>query len=260
MEPDGTGGTRIQTQVLRVAAARYDVPTEKELPAISRSDISTFLASGVPTQQASVPQEASIPLSLREQMVLLGIYTRSATPTETSARRYAKSAVYEQLVFDQDAASDQFEVVDIRLSESAVRGALKTYNEIFTTVAPDGSKASRLAEVEQILGDAYRQYLDTNASVDPAGFRNHLENGTSEPKNIAALGLIRKLGDLFQQIGYLGLTEKEAEISKSTLLKPIRIPGLSSRALRQNVDEVLKTAPATKTAGTPVRAEKASGQ
>ena len=87
---------------------------------------------------------------------------------------------------------------------------------------------------------------------------------------------MQRIGDLFRQIELLGLTKKEVDISKTVLLRPLRVPGLSSSALRQNIEQkqasaavppaapVAPAAPTTetppKTAAAPARTDKNTGQ
>ena len=244
-------GVPFDTAIGTNASLRFTFPTPEQLPAVSRTDIAALLASGVPSRPAFVPQESAIPVSLMEQMKLIGIYTRGLSEAEARAR-FAKSAVYEQLVFNPDAAPEQFEVVDIRLSEAGLRNALKTYNEIFMADAPDGTKIFRATELQQTLSDAYRRYQDSNPNATSEGFRAYLENDAGGTQNAAALAFIRRMGDLFRQIEYLGLTFKEIDISKSTLLRQLgRITGLSSSALRQNIEQGRTQAAATPASATP---------
>ena len=240
--------------------AFFNFPTPVALPAISRTDVAALLTSGVPTNDSDVPQEAAISASLREEMQVLGIFARAPNEAETRAR-FNHAAIYAQFVFNEGAASEEFKVVDIRLSETAVRSALKMYHQIFNTEAADGTKVSRVPELTQSLTEAYRHYLDSNAGAEPTGFRGYLESNSADAQNAAALHFVHGMSDLFGKIEKLGLTNREGEISKSQLLRPLRVPGLSTGALRQNIERAQPQIEIPmKTAATRNRSEKGPGQ
>lgn len=193
----------------------------------SVAEVSTFLASGVPTQSVAVVPEAAISQALREQMVQLGIYARPRTEEEIRSALLGVS-VYEQVV-PPGAPANHYEVADSRLSASAVKAALSTYQALFNPPA-------RASEIQDAMRESFRGYLAQGIAGDAAGFRAYLDSARDE-RTAAARMAVQQMGTLFSQIERLGLTSKEIDISKSVLVRPWLIPGLSGSTLRRVIEE-----------------------
>ena len=203
-----------------------------------------------------VAQFTSISDAILAQMVQLGIYSRTQTEAEHRTGLFG-SNVFEQLIEDETADADEYVVVETRLAENAVKAALATYKSIF--LRKDGT--SRVPELQQALGESYRSYSEKNNTAEASGYVAYLAATSQEPASAVALDCIRQLGHLFIQIKNLGLTSKELDISKSALLRPLRVPGLSTGALRQTIESTTASGLSdSKTAALPNLDSTTSGQ
>jgi hypothetical protein len=221
-----------------ISSGAIAVPT-----ATSRVNVSELLSGLVPQQSVHISQEAALSQALREQMVQLGIYARPPT-TEESHAKLLGPVVYQQIITEEGADPDKYEVADARLSEGAVKEALRIYTQLFFAPAAQGGQTSRAQEIQQAISEAYRQYAATGGTADATGFLAYLERADADAVSTTAIGYVRQIGALFHEVGQLGLTDKEVDISKTVLLRPLRVPGLPARELRQVIEQASTQAPA----------------
>lgn len=143
--------------------------------------------------------------------------------------------VYLQVVGDS-ARLDDFKVADARISQPGVERALMAFDQTFSKSSASGSRVSRLAEIQQSLSAAWLAYTEAVPDASPSGFVRYLKANRADAVNVAALEDIESMADVFRSISALGLTSKEIDVSKTVLMRPMRIPGLSPNALREIID------------------------
>jgi hypothetical protein len=218
--------------------------------ASSRTNLSEVLAGATPTASVEVTQEATISAAVREQLVLLGIFARRLTTEEHQSRRLNRT-VYRQIIPAEAREPEQFEVADARISQAGAVEAVALYGEIFTRPDATGAAASRIPEIQSALGRAFRAFREASPAAEPAAFAEFLENNPHADGAGEVRQFLGQMAQLFRTIESLGLTDQEIAVSKTVLLRPLRVTGLPAGVLRRIVETIDLPAGSTAQIATP---------
>ncbi|MDR0901492.1 MAG: hypothetical protein LBM92_01845, partial [Opitutaceae bacterium] len=175
--------------------------------------------------------------STRGQLRQLGIFARDLTPGEL-ARMDDYRGVLLQVIPAEARQPEDYRVADGRISEQAARDMLGAYNAVFMRPGPDGKPVFRASEIQSALAAAHKSFSRLSASMPPAAFGSYVREWAPLSPEIEFLrGFLRDIGVLFQRIDSIGLTKNEALVSKTVILRPLLIPGLSTGVLRSIVEQ-----------------------
>jgi hypothetical protein len=213
--------------------------------ASSRVSLAEVLSGATPVATAEVAQVATISSAVRDQLVLLGIFARRLTEEEEEARRENRT-LYAQIIPTEAREPDMFQVADGRISQDGAVKAVRLYEKIFMTQDASGASVSRIPEIQQNLATAFQAFRQAHPSTEPAAFATFLQD---EPGVMGAANVqrfVKDAAELFRTIESLGLTDQEIAVSKTVLLRPLRVVGLPSGTIRRMI-EALNT-PAIPTA------------
>ena len=165
--------------------------------------------------------------ALIEQLVKIGIYARNNTEEETLERLMGSSRFVQQVTTDRPKPND-FQVATGRTEKDRIVSILDHYTNLVS---------GGIDNIQQTLKQTFQQYSQQSDNVTGSGLRAYIEqNQESEPSS-QALYYLNGYRELFTKIETSGLTPKEIEISKSVILRTIRVPGLSSKELREAISQ-----------------------
>ncbi|HEY1847932.1 MAG TPA: hypothetical protein VGG37_01940, partial [Opitutaceae bacterium] len=196
----------------------------------NRANVDSALPPATPPPPQFVTVSASVPSAVRDDLEKLGIFARADTEL-TLPPADPGTTIYDATIKSDDRSPERFQVADARISEPKARAAIKTYHEIFYERTSENHERNRLDEIQRLLSAAFMDFRKSSGSSDPRGFRNYLEEHGGP-----ALTYLNQLRTLLRQIGQMGLTPNEFSISRTYVLRSIRIPGLPLQALREAVE------------------------
>jgi filamentous hemagglutinin family protein len=205
--------------------------------ASSRTNLSEVLSGATPVATATVAQVASISSAVRDQLVLLGIFARRLTPDERAARRENRT-LYTQIIPTEVREPDMFQVADGRISQDGSVAAVRLYRKIFMTQDAAGAAISRIPEIQQSLATAFRAFRRSAPNADPGAFAAFLRDHPDAAGVAAVRDFVENAARLFHTIESLGLTAQEIAVSKTVLLRPLRVVGLPSATLRRMIESL----------------------
>jgi len=127
----------------------------------------------------------------------------------------------------RELAADDYTVAVGRLPGEIVAMVVKTYESIY--VQQD------VGYMTGQIGAAWAAYTAAEgAQADPRGLLKFAEGS---PEHAEAAKVLRDLGDLWMQLGYLGLTPPQLEIARATSLGPIAPDGVPLKEAVQGAAE-----------------------
>ena len=221
------------------------------LPEPQMSAVLGLVAAAPQEESAEVTLEDFIGLAYLEDLKNLGIYARPATREELVRLLHGEGLYVQQIVHERPNP-EEYQVVDRRMSQAAVKAALKTFHEILPTGQPPQAAEQLKIKLKQSVNDAYASYLDKTKHTedDPSGFLAYLEaaskNGDSNARG--ALANLQAFSKLFGQIDELGLTRTEVENSRHYLLHLIEIPSVRPSDLEKIIAPPISSNPVTRRA------------
>jgi hypothetical protein len=205
--------------------------------ASSRTNLSEILGGAIPTATVEVQPASQISSAVRDQLVLLGIFARQLSPTENKARR-ANRTIYEQIIPTEAREPDAFTVADGRISERGAVDAVRQYQTLFTRRDDQGATISRIPELQQTLARAFMDFRAASPTAEPAEFAQYLQTARATPSVENVRVFFGDMAHLFRTIESLGLTPQEIAVSKTVLLRPLRVVGLPSSVLRGVIESM----------------------
>jgi hypothetical protein len=218
--------------------------------ASSRTNLSEVLSGATPVATATVAQVASISSAVRDQLVLLGIFARRLTPDEEAARRENRT-LYTQVIPTEVREPDMFQVADGRISQDGSVAAVRLYRKIFMTQDAAGAEISRIPEIQRSLATAFQAFRRLAPNSEPAAFATFLRDHPEAAGVAEVRDFVENAARLFRTIESLGLTAQEIAVSKTVLLRPLRVVGLPSATLRRMIEALNSPAiPPTRLAST----------
>jgi len=196
----------------------------------NRANVDSALPPAAPAPPESVNITYEVPAALRDDLEKLGIFARPDTELVLQPADPA-TPIYDATIKSDDRSPERFRVADVRISSTKALAAIRTYREIFEERTADGRVRNRVDQIQRLLTGAFIDYRRATGASDPRGFRRYLEEHGGP-----ALTYLNQLRSLLQRIGQMGLTPNEFSISRTYVLRSIRIPGLPLQALREAVD------------------------
>lgn len=218
--------------------------------ASSRTNLSEVLGGAIPTATVDVQPESAISSAVRDQLVLLGIFARQLTPAEKAGRR-AQRTIYEQVIPTEAREPSDFTVADGRISQETALEAVRLYETIFTKSVENGGKISRIPDIQQSLARAYQAFRREAPTAEPSAFASFIEGNQNAPAVQEVKAFFHDTAKLFRAIESLGLTDQEITVSKTVLLRPLRVVGLPSSVLRRMIESINQPSLTLKTKLTP---------
>jgi len=216
------------------------------------------LASALPQLDTKLPGllpplVESIDVALAKELRRLGIYARFVTRDErlhvigggwvfddllASAvlNPPQRDIVAGEVAGDPDVENSAFQVSERRLSPVQAAEAVRLYRSLYKVIDKDtGKETDRSGEIVARLDAAATAYRQAGGvtEIDGAGFRKFL---ASDPKNAPALVELEGLSELFRTVRVMGLTDKELQISRNTLLGQLKTEAMSKDELRSAVE------------------------
>jgi hypothetical protein len=214
------------------------------------ADITAALAGALPDEKPKdISDETRITNAQKDELLMLGILPRDALAqekTDAAARR----AIFAQLVDEGLQPSIQkiskltpetkdYEVVLNRMSEQQIATLLTNWEKVA------GKKLTKIPEAQQTMQEVFAAY-NTPTENDPAGFNGYILTHQSDPKVVPAVTLLKQLAVVYDGLDRVGLTPKEADISKDAIASDVDqiIPTPQFRQLIEAFQK--KPAPAAK--------------
>jgi hypothetical protein len=193
------------------------------------------LAGALAEQRApDLNTEASISAAKIRELQFLGIYARLATSDELQSIAERRGYLA-QLIEKLEAEAQEYQVVVNRVTKKQVDDLLASFDELFYRIE-GGEKVDRHAELQQSFSEAYNAYLATGAQ-SPARFKAYLEAQSSEsPAAKQVLEDMNKARALFGRLDRMGLTPREAQLSKESIILDMGIDVMTPRELRDLVE------------------------
>jgi filamentous hemagglutinin family protein len=203
-----------------------------EVDAVSTPQpVSSELAEFMRSLDLSLKDEASIDEQL-EGLIGRKLYIDMANPEFASAK-------------------DRYRVTRERLTAENVRPLRDTFRAVFQKedgVKDDGSPnyVDDSKRVKDTLGKAWKSYKAQATNADGVGFRRFLDADQGNTDNARALEILQGLGQLFEQIDRLGLSEFESIRPKNSIINRALSPDIGTNdAARQILrDAVIGEEPA----------------
>jgi hypothetical protein len=188
-------------------------------------DTAAALAGALPDEKPKdVSDETRITNAQKEELLMLGILPRDALAqerTDAAARR----AIFAQLVdeglqpsghkiSELTPETKDYEVVLNRMSEQQIASLLTDWEKVA------GSRLSKIPQAQQTMQDAFTAY-NTPTENDPTAFNAYVLNHQSDPKVAPAVTLLKQLATVYDGLDRVGLTPKEADISKDAIASDV---------------------------------------
>ena len=198
-------------------------------------DVAQFLAAATPSLiEFEIPEE-TVSQAMRENLVKIGIYARENTEPEKRGS-FNGMAQYFEMVTSENPQPSDYKVAEGRIESKQAVLVYEMSSDIFWD--KNGEKA--VSKIPEIVADISKAYGAFKAKFDannqtPAMFAQYIDTSDEEIAQKAAkhINAFRKL---FGEIKRLGLTPVELDVSKSVILRPIRVKGLSSTNLRKIIE------------------------
>jgi hypothetical protein len=201
---------------------------------IITAEVASVLAGAVrASHQYDLPEDRPLTEEQLQQLLTLGVFARDPNLNEIEAMAEQKG-VFDAVVLNPSAAPSDYQVVDRRLPSDQVNHVLKMYAEIFlgTTQMPQG-EIDKSSAVAQVFDSAYVQYLTENPSANSSGFGGYLNSKAGPGPAADARYQINRIRRLFDEIGKLGLTDRELNNSEEIILGNLPLQGITSPELRE---------------------------
>ena len=208
------------------------------------------LVAPVPqTETAEVTLEDLIGLAYLDDLKNLGIYARPATREELF-QSLCGQGLYVQQVVHERPNPEEYQVVDRRMSQVAVKDALSIYHAIIPAGLPPAAADQLKTKLKQTVNETYASYIEKtkHAEDDPSGYWAYLE-GASKSGDATAQGVLANLQNfrkLFGQLDELGLTGIEVENARHYLLHLVEIPSVLPVDLEKVIEPLKSLNPATR--------------
>ena len=138
---------------------------------------------------------------------------------------------------------EDFTVAVPRLNVDQLLITLSLFRSLFWEQSTDpdtgeSKKESRIPHLQDVLAKAFENFKKTvQGQGDPNQFADYLVNTPGESE---ALALIQQLDELLNNVRLLGVTDKEFEISRNVLFRPIAPRGLTLDQLQLTIEAVSK--------------------
>ena len=171
-------------------------------------------------------------------------------PDEEAARRENRT-LYTQVIPTEVREPDMFQVADGRISQDGSVAAVRLYRKIFMTQDAAGAEISRIPEIQRSLATAFQAFRRLAPNSEPAAFATFLRDHPEAAGVAEVRDFVENAARLFRTIESLGLTAQEIAVSKTVLLRPLRVVGLPSATLRRMIEALNSPAiPPTRLAST----------
>jgi len=193
----------------------------------TQENLAEEIAGANPTIQTFDVQSETIAEDLLEALVQIGVYARRNTPAETieGLKGYA---IYVQDIDRFPPRPSDYYVHESRISEVQVRQILNAY----TSLVGGSGDASKIPAITQTLAQTFSDYRNTVEVPDPVQFGVFARNQDEKTGEI-----LDRYEYIFRLLTNIGLSSRELEVSKLTILRQIRVPGLVPANLIQAIEQ-----------------------
>jgi filamentous hemagglutinin family protein len=193
------------------------------------TNVAEVIAGAAPRIEVSgSPEEAAHGRSQLEELAQLGLQTRGEDDPDSLP--FLATVVHDDssVMYASDTR-----ISTRRLPPGAAAEVLGAYRVLFygssAPVRQGEQPESRAAHISQVLASAWADYSQAvGKRADAIGFRAYVE---AIPAQAEALHYLNSLRDLFNQMGYLGLTSAELRQARQEIVRSVAFPGLSPAQL-----------------------------
>ncbi len=198
------------------------LPTQPISGGVVDAEVVAALAGALP--DLSRPQSSTEPrlsAATVAKLLSLGVAARDPDDDEKKGIK-ARKALFKQLLGKKNPTDADYQVVVNRIAPGQVTLVLSTYDRIF------GPNQELKPRIEELISGQYAKYVAQAASPDAHDFNAYLvKNAPKDPQARDSLAIVAQFRQLFTQLGRIGLTPKEVEISEDVVSRSLDIEGLT---------------------------------